>query len=305
MNFIKNYFLAARPSFLTLTLLGCAIGYFGGSSTGETKWAINFLAILIALLAHASGNVLNDYFDHLNGSDSINSERISPYTGGSRFIQSNIFSPKEILQFGLLLLIVASLLGLCLCYFSTWLLLPIGILGLILLWIYSAPPLKLMSRGLAGEIAIAASWSLIVIGFATLQSNHINLALIPTAAAFGFMVANILFLNQIPDINADRNSQKFTLASKSRPEKLWLWYIFFVLTSYVLQIIAVYWNLASSQTLLTILAAPFFAFCAIKLRKGELNYLNMKTMIPVNIAGVHLYGVLICAGLMASSKFLF
>lgn len=305
MNLFKNYFLAVRPTFLTLTLLGCAIGFFGSDIPRETQWIINFLALLIAILAHASGNVLNDYFDHLNGSDLINSERVSPYTGGSRFIQSNIFSPKEIYQFGLLLLLTSSLLGICLCYFSTWLLLPIGMLGLILLWMYSAPPFQLMSRGLVGEMSIATSWSLIVIGFATLQSNKINFALIPTATAFGFMVASILFLNQIPDIKADRSSQKFTLASKSRPEKLWLWYILFALASYALQIIAVHWNLVASQTLITILAAPFFVFCAIKLRKGELDNLSMKTMIPLNIVGVHLYGMLMCAGLAANSRSVF
>jgi 1,4-dihydroxy-2-naphthoate octaprenyltransferase len=33
-------------------------------------------------------NVVNDYYDHLNGTDAANVERIFPFTGGSRFIQN-------------------------------------------------------------------------------------------------------------------------------------------------------------------------------------------------------------------------
>jgi 1,4-dihydroxy-2-naphthoate octaprenyltransferase len=44
--------------------------------------------VLLALLAHAGANVLNDYFDARNGADAANHQGLFPFTGGSRLIQN-------------------------------------------------------------------------------------------------------------------------------------------------------------------------------------------------------------------------
>ena len=297
MRLIKRYFLATRPAFLTITLLGCLIGLFGANSLSGSRWSTNLLAAVIVLLVHASANVLNDYFDHLNGSDSINVDRISPFTGGSRYIQNNIFSPKQIFGFGLLLLTLSAILGLYLCYISTWMLLAIGIAGVIIGWSYSAPPLQLMSRGLLGEIAIAIAWSLVVIGFSALQTDRIDAQLIPIGISYGLMVANILFLNQVPDIKADKASKKNTLAAQSLPQDLWKWYTLFFVSAYGLQILAVYCLLTPVFTLLSILIMPLFIHCSIELKRRALDRSKLAIIIPRNILGVHLYALLMCVGL--------
>jgi len=298
MRAIRYYFLATRPSFLTITLLGCLIGLLGSSNSNQQHWGINLMAVSAAVFAHAAANVLNDYFDHLNGTDSNNLDRIPPFTGGSRFIQEKTFKPKEIFKFGLLLLLLSICTGLYICYLSTWTLLPIGIFCIALVWMYSAPPFELMSRGLLGELAIALSWALIVIGFASLQSNSFDVAAIPIALAYGFMVANILFLNQIPDIKADKSSGKMTLAAQSAPKNLWVWYAAFPASAYILQMASLYFGLTTSHTLLTILIAPIFIQCAIKLKNREIDKPLMSTIIPLNILGAHLYALLLCAGLL-------
>jgi len=294
---IKKYFLATRPTFLTITLLGCFIGFLGDNNITNAGWLINLLAVGIALLVHASANVLNDYFDHLNGSDSVNVDRISPFTGGSRYIQNNIFSPKKIFGFGLFLLVLSAILGLYLSYISTWMLLTIGIAGLIIGWSYSAPPLQLMSRGLLGEIAIAIAWSLVVIGFSALQTGHIDTKLMPIAIAYGLMVANILFLNQLPDIKADKASKKNTLAVESPPQNLWKWYTLFFIFAYALQMVAVYYRLSPRLTLLTILTMPLFIYCGFELKRAASDRTRLMVIIPRNILGVHLYALLMCVGL--------
>lgn len=305
MKVIQHYFLATRPSFLTITLLGCLIGLLSNSNPNKQNWGINLLAVVVALLAHAAANVLNDYFDHLNGTDSRNLDRITPFTGGSRFIQEKTFSPKQIYQFGLLLLLVSIFLGLYICHLSTWALLPIGIFCIALAWMYSAPPLELMAHGLFGELAIALSWALIVIGFASLQSHYFDGTEFLIALAYGLMVANILFLNQIPDIKADMNSRKMTLAVQSPKKYLWVWYLAFPTSAYMLQALAVYLGLTPSATLTTILVAPLFIQCARKLKNGEIDRHLMSAIIPLNILGVHLYALLLCLGLIIESKVLF
>ena len=84
-NPVKRYVLATRPAFLTITLVGCLLGF---ATAPAFSWGLAVLTLLLALAAHAGVNVLNDYYDHLNGTDAANTERLFPFTGGSRFIQT-------------------------------------------------------------------------------------------------------------------------------------------------------------------------------------------------------------------------
>lgn len=88
MSRIKNFFLATRPNFLAITLLGYCIGLSFPSLGIRSSWIVNLLAIFVAMFAHSGANLLNDYCHHRNGSDEKNDERIAPYTGSSRYIQN-------------------------------------------------------------------------------------------------------------------------------------------------------------------------------------------------------------------------
>lgn len=293
----KKYVLATRPAFLLITFLACLIGLLSAKSPRTLDWHINVLAIGLALLAHAGANLLNDYFDHLNGSDAINEERISPFTGGSRYIQNQILSPSQVYGLGIFLLFLASLLGIFLCSQSTWALVPIGLLGITIAWAYSAPPLQLMSRGILGEISIAIAWSLVVIGFATLQTHCIDFDATLIGIAFGLMVANILFLNQIPDIRADLLAKKFTLAAQTSPQSQWKWYVSFFVIAYLCQFLGIYLSQIPVTSLLSIVALPGFLTCAWVLHNHPYTHSRLEKLILGNIVSIHLYAVLLCLGL--------
>ena len=297
MASLKDYFLATRPAFLITTLLACLIGLLSTRELGATDPLIYLLTIVLALLVHASANLLNDYFDHLKGSDSINADRISPFTGGSRYIQNQILTSRQVYGLGLSLLLIACVLGIYLCMQSTWILMTIGLLGIVIAWAYSAPPLQLMSRGIFGEMAIALAWSLVVIGFATLQTRSVEVDSFPLAMSYGLMVSNILFVNQIPDIRADRSAGKYTLAVQSSNKALWIWYAAIVMSAYLFQFIAVLFSSVSPKTLLTLLLLPAFGKYAWQLHQAPLPKERLKTLIVRNMTAVHLYAVLLCIGL--------
>jgi 1,4-dihydroxy-2-naphthoate octaprenyltransferase len=65
----------------------------------------------VAVTAHAGANLFNDYFDHINGGDAINTKRISPFTGGSRFIQNETLSPNTIYRLALALILFSVIAG--------------------------------------------------------------------------------------------------------------------------------------------------------------------------------------------------
>ena len=210
-NPVARYIAATRPAFLSVTLIGCLIGLATAHASGvQIDFAKAFLTIFFALVAHAGVNVVNDYYDALSGADDANQQRIFPFTGGSRFIQNDIMGLRETGLFGYALLASVIPPGIWLAVNSAPGLLLIGLAGLLIGWAYSAPPLKLMSRGI-GELAIVAAWLLVSIGTDYVQRG--NFAELPLIAAlpFALLVANILYINQFPDRHGDELAGKRTL----------------------------------------------------------------------------------------------
>jgi len=211
-----RYFAATRPAFLSVTFVGCLLGLAGAQLDHIPIDPLKaIVTILFALMAHAGVNVLNDYFDAQNGTDAANTERVFPFTGGSRFIQNGILTERATGMFGYLLLALVVPAGLWLAARSGPGLIGIGLGGLLVGWAYSAPPLQLVSRGL-GEVAITAGWLLVVSGTDFVQRH--GLSFTPVAAGLGFslLVANVLYINQFPDLKADALAGKRTMVVRRR-----------------------------------------------------------------------------------------
>ncbi len=103
-NISLRYLLAVRPPFLTASLvpgfIGIATAYF---SMVEINVYNAILTLSGPVLAQAGANVLNDYYDGINGTDEINTERLFPFTGGSRMIQNGLLTLRQTAIFGTVL----------------------------------------------------------------------------------------------------------------------------------------------------------------------------------------------------------
>ncbi|MBA3031913.1 MAG: prenyltransferase [Gammaproteobacteria bacterium] len=213
-NPFLRYFAATRPAFLSVTFVGCLLGLATANFSGiQVGPALATVTLFFALMAHAGANVINDYYDALSGCDAANTERQFPFTGGSRFIQNGVLSLRATAIFGYALLAAVIPAGLWLTAVSAPGLILIGLAGLIVGWAYSAPPLKLQSRGL-GEFAITAGWLLVVVGSDFVQRHGFSHVPVVAGLGFALLVANVLYINQFPDVKADAGAGKRTLVVK-------------------------------------------------------------------------------------------
>jgi 1,4-dihydroxy-2-naphthoate octaprenyltransferase len=215
-NPVKRYLLATRPAFLSITLAGCLLGFATALATAFS-WPLALLTLLLALAAHAGVNVLNDYYDHLNGSDAANVDRLFPFTGGSRFIQNGVMSPGQTRLYGLILFAAVIAGGLWLISTRGAGLFWIGLAGLLIGWAYSAPPLKLNSRGL-GEICVAAGFLFIVAGADFVQRGAWSPQPWLIGLPYALLVTNILYINQFPDRAADIQAGKLHWVARLQPD---------------------------------------------------------------------------------------
>lgn len=204
-------FVATRPAFLTITFFACGLGLACAYADDVRIDPITAgLSLIGALLAHAGVNVLNDYFDAASGADACNTERVWPFTGGSRMIQDGVLAAPAMLRLGSLLLALVVPIGLGLALQAGAGLLWLGLAGLLLGWAYSAPPLALMNRGL-GEMAVAAGWLAIVAGCDFVQRGQFSWTALAAGVAYAGGVALLLYINEFPDWRADAEVGKRTL----------------------------------------------------------------------------------------------
>jgi len=292
----RHYFLAARPAFLSISILGCFIGFAIAAKATQIHWGINSFCLLLVLLAHAAANLSNDYFDSINGSDAQNTKCVSPYTGGSRYIQNNLLTEMQIKQLSLGIYLAAIVGGLILSWLTNWHLIWVGLGGLFLGWFYSAPPLKLMCRGFWGELAIVCAWTLVVIGSTMLSVPELTSTSLILGLAYGLMVANILFVNQIPDIEADQCAGKMTLAVSTPAKYLWLWILALSGAAHILLLVVVCLGVFPKAYLLPLLSWPMNIVTAYKITVD--NHQSKTTSIKRTILATHLFGLLMLLSIM-------
>lgn len=295
-----RYIGATRPMFLTVSVVGCGIGFsIAFAQSGTLPWGACALAVIIAVAGQGSANVINDLADAENGTDAINTDRISPFTGGSRFLQDGVLSLQQvrILAVVTIGLVVIAGIGL-LTHLRAWELAWVGVAAMAIGWAYSAPPFQLMSRGVWGEAAIVAAWALIVVGSSMLSTHQVSAMAMTLGLAYGAMVANILYANQIPDIRADRSVGKFTLAVQVPRQRLWVPYVGFLLAAYAGLFFSMGTLGVSPWILLGAVSLPLSYRAVNILKRGRFERMVMTRALQATILSAHVFGVGVAVGLL-------
>lgn len=274
----KKYFFAARPQFFTAIILPVGLGAAVAWHEHRIFFFDYFLLSLIAaIFYHAGINVLNDYFDYLNGADNINSTGLTPFTGGSRMIQNNVMTPKETYLLGMTFLIFGSIIGLYIAYERGFWLIAIGMIGLMSGYFYTAPPLFLVGRGV-GEFLVGLNFGVLsVVGSYYVQMQDISIAALFVSLPLAFLIAAILYINEFPDYDADRAVGKNHLVARLGKKNARWGFALLMAGAYISIIAGVIMHILPAISLLTVIAGIFGAKAVNGLFK---NYDKFKELIP-------------------------
>ncbi|MHC4806760.1 MAG: 1,4-dihydroxy-2-naphthoate octaprenyltransferase [Planctomycetota bacterium] len=219
--------LASRPKFLVASaapiLVGSCLGY---ATAGSFNVVLFILALLAIMALQAGANMTNDYFDHASGNDWAN-KNPTPFSGGSRYIQKDILSPKTTLLAALVALAAGSAIGVVIVLLTQSLfILILGMVGLLGGFFYTAPPVKLGYR-CVGEFVIALLFGLLpVYGSYYLQTEKIDINPILPACIVGILIFLVILVNEFPDVAADAMVNKRTLVVRfGVPASVWVYRI--------------------------------------------------------------------------------
>lgn len=194
--------ISARFKFLTLSLACVLLAIGSAIHAGHSIDPILAgLVLLAALSAHASVNLFNEYSDFKSGLDFKTVK--TPYSGGTGNLPAHPYLANRVLFLAIFTLLLTIVIGLYLVWLRGWLLLIPGITGVVIIlaytgWINRWPWICLLAPGLAfGPIMVIGS-EIALSGQATVISALASL--VPF-----FVVNNLLLLNQVPDIEADKS----------------------------------------------------------------------------------------------------
>ncbi len=228
---MNPYIKAIRAPFL----VGSLVPVITGTSLAFTEGRFSLLGFLLALVGvgslHLAANLANDYYDS-KGSDPINMSA-TPFSGGSRVIQDGELSAGAVIGVSIFFLAVAMATAVGLLYAGKPLSIPLGVLGLLAGWCYSAPPLQLMSRGWGEVVIFFAFGPLITLGAYYVNTGVLSLDSFAIGVPHGFLIMAVIWINQFPDYEADKKAGKKNLVVRLGPGMSRYPYCFIMIASFV------------------------------------------------------------------------
>ncbi len=274
MKNFKQLLGTTRPPFLILApacaLIGLGTAYL---QLGHINWLYFVLAAIAAVCAHISVNAFNEYFDYKTEVDARTQR--TPFSGGSGTLQAHPELANATLALSWTTLATVGVIGLYFCSVWGWWALPIGIVGLVLLYGYTAwmvyqPVLCLIAPGLGFGPLMVLSTHFALTGTFTWQ------ALIASLVPF-FLVSNLLLLNQFPDVEADRFAGRRHFPILVGRTISGYIYIGFLLAAYLVVILGVLFGFLPPFSLLALLTGVI----AIQIIRSVLkNSENVPALIP-------------------------
>jgi len=247
---LRIWILACRPKTLWAGIAPVIIGTAMAFEDGKGHLPAALCALCGAVFIQIGANFANDYYDCLKGADR------SGRKGPLRVTQAGLVAPAVMKKAFSGAFALAVIAGLYLIWRGGVPVLAIGVLSILFGILYTGGPLPLGYLGL-GEVFVLIFFGFIAVGGTYyVQALEINSTVLVAGIAPGLFSSAILTVNNLRDIDADRESGKKTLAVRfgrlfSRLEyALTIGAACLVPVPLVLLTRAHYWSLAALLTLI-------------------------------------------------------
>ncbi|MBN1190460.1 MAG: prenyltransferase [Dehalococcoidales bacterium] len=249
---LKVWLMEPRPHYLVLPVVLIWIGtasawyYTGQVSTGHA-----LLALFGLVFCHMSVNMLNDYFDFRSGIDLKTTK--TPFNGGSGILPAGKLRPGQVLWYSLICLFLAVPVGIYFSLVQGWQLLPLLLVGVLCVLFYTSFILKKHFPEWSPGVGLGL---LPVLGAYFVQTGGYSFSAFMASVPSGFLVLNLLLLNEFPDRDADLIASRKTLPITVGKKKAAVIYTSFTAATYLWIVGAVITHQMPLCCLLALLTLP-------------------------------------------------
>jgi len=213
MEVISIWIQASRPKTLVASLVPIYVAlqlFLQEGSLDQKTCIITFTCLVFITFLQISTNLANDFFDAKSGADK-NRENAP-----ERVVSSGKLSSKLVINVAVGLLILAFCIGVFIVLYSgsSFLLFPLGIISIFLAIIYTGGPFPLAYNGL-GDVFVILFFGMVAVEgtkYVLCSANNMHFSYdIGISLSVGFLLNNLLVINNYRDFESDKAVRKNTL----------------------------------------------------------------------------------------------
>jgi len=284
INNIKNWMAQIRAPFLLLAILLVAIGLAFGWKYHPAGTEFNplhaVLLVIGVLAAHISVNLFNEYSDNKTKIDH-NTPR-TPFSGGSGILSGGKLKSKTVLRAAWATILLALVIGVYFGIERHWIILVFSFVGALSILFYT----NFLTKILLGELFSGLTLGTFVVlgSYAAMTATQgmaisemfpkdVLLMSIPP----GILTTLLLFINEFPDLEADKKGGRFHLVILLGREKAAYVYSLGMVATFGIIIYAALMNIVSPWFMLALIPLPF----AFKASMGAIKHgNNVSKLVP-------------------------
>ncbi len=241
---------AVRPFSLTASATPVLVGTAVAHHNGHFQPGLFLVTFVASVAIQAATNLVNDYYDYVRGVDMPES------LGPSGVIRLGLLAPRAVLIGGMTLFALAGLLGLWLVAARGWPILAVGVLSVLAGYAYTAGPLPLGYIGLGDLTVFIFMGPVIVLGADYVQAGTLSATAAWASVPIAALVTAIIVVNNLRDIEDDRQKGKRTLATLLGRGGTRIEYIILLLAAYLSVAVGVALRFLPALALITFLTLP-------------------------------------------------
>ncbi|WP_339228612.1 1,4-dihydroxy-2-naphthoate polyprenyltransferase [Oceanobacillus sp. FSL K6-2867] len=280
-----------RPHTLTASFVPVFVGTMIAFNEGAIDWLL-FLAMLIAsLLIQAATNMFNEYYDFVRGLDNDNSVGI-----GGTIVRDGI-APKKIRNLAFTFYAISILIGIYICFASSWWIAVIGLICMAFGYLYTGGPIPI-SYTPFGELFSGVLMGTVIIGITYfIQTGTVSSSMIWISIPITILIGSINFSNNIRDRDGDKLGGRKTIAVLVGREKSITLLAVLMLVAYGITALLIIIDILPLWSLLTFLSG-FKAREAIRNFRGKQTAIEMMPAMAATAKTNTIYGLLLGISLL-------
>jgi 1,4-dihydroxy-2-naphthoate polyprenyltransferase len=198
---VSRWLLITRACVFSMTITSALIGGLLAAATAPAcDWGLFTLALVGLVVAHATNNMINDYFDTIGG---VDTEQYTRTLYAPHPLFSNLISKRGLIAAILVCNLVDLAIGVYLMSVRGWPVAAFALAGLFISVFYVAPPLKLKHHGL-GEPGVFVVWGPLMIG----GTYYVTAGTLPSwiwlaSVPYGLVVTTVLIGKHVDKYEQD------------------------------------------------------------------------------------------------------
>jgi 1,4-dihydroxy-2-naphthoate polyprenyltransferase len=271
MTKIKYWIQAARLRTLPLALSSILAGGLLAAREPTFHLLGFFLILLTATLLQILSNFANDYGDTINGAD--HQQRQGPM----RTVQAGLLSAGEMKNAIWVSGLLAFVAGMSLLFLTAWqwgwevlvIFLVIGLLAIFAAITYTAGSLPYGYRGL-GDISVLLFFGIVgVSGTHYLLVGSFNTLILLPALSCGLFAVGVLNLNNLRDIESDKQAGKYSIPVRIGYENAKLYHYTLLIAGMFSSVVFAILSAQATINWLFVASFPFFIWNIIDVQKAQ------------------------------------